>query len=186
MPQAAGCLSSIGASASASQRPEQSPPSVRPVPLLAGWTRQSHTSEVGTSLPQHNGLLPRRAPPPLPRSRRAPFPRPLRLRPSPRDGSPQFLRRRGTASAAPATAAAARRRAAHVGGRGCLVLLHHRWCRRGPQVVAGSRGGGAAPGWCGLRGGAGEGPPRVAAPRGCDSNPLLQIDFHFCVSWYLI
>lgn len=181
MPQAAGCLFNRGFGVGDQNNHHR--PSV---PFLFSQVGPvSHTSEVRTSLPQHNGLLPRRAPPPLPRSRRAPFPRPLRLRPSPRDGSPQFLRRRGTASAAPATAAAARRRAAHVGGRGCLVLLHHRWCRRGPQVVAGSRGGGAAPGWCRLRGGAGEGPPRVAAPRGCDSNPL-QIDFHFCVSWYLI
>jgi hypothetical protein len=171
----AGCLPSSATRSSPSIRSHAqrttlrlflpSPQSVAPHAPIRGAARPRRCFP-----PHRNGRLPRRSPPPLPRHRRAPARPPRRLRPS--DSAPPFLRGRGAASAdadAPAASAGARRRAAQDGGR--LLVLHHRRCRRGPKVVAGSRGRSAAPGRCGLRGGAGEGPPRVAAPRGCDFEP---------------
>lgn len=58
------------------RRPEQSPPSVRPVPLLAGWTRQSH-------LRSPNLPAPTQWPPPSPRAASSPAQPPCAVSPSP-------------------------------------------------------------------------------------------------------
>jgi hypothetical protein len=133
--------------------------------------RHSLAISSNTSQVCRNGLLPRGPPPPLPRLRRPARP-PLRLSAACFPlRSPPSLHRPLAATASSASASRADSRSAQVGGPLLLRRCRCR-CRRWGVVPVGTGGcvGGPPPGWRGVRGGAGEGPPRVAAPRGFGSN----------------
>ena len=147
------------------------------------------SSNTSQHSPRRNGLLPRCPPLALPRRRRSAR-HPLRtaavfflL------CSPPALHRRLAATASPASGSPADSRSAQVGGR---LLL--RRCRRWGVLPVRTGGciGGPPPGWRGVRGGAGEGPPRVAAPCGLARTPsksdsvfgLLTVLFSLNISCY--
>lgn len=179
--------------AATSSPPHSSPPLPPPLATASPFLRAGEAhAHFAAPLHPHDGLLARRAPPPLPlRRRRVPPPRPLRLvrdpARCPRCSAPLLLC--GSLDAAtdaadattPAAASGAHRRAAQVGGRLLLFRLVFRRRRRSPSVGAGGLGGGSPRRRHGLRGGAGESAPRVAAPRGIVSGSL-EICFHFRLS----